>query len=158
MDELVIRPLTLEDYLIYDHWEQQLHRLHVQARPDLFQDLDHPVPREQFRKELEDSHEIRLMAEWIGQPAGLCSFSLREAPASPLLRDQKSAYVVDLFVDPAFRHKGIAKALLAEGIRLSREFGAQFLSLTVWPFNESAMGLYQALGFRVQRCLLERPL
>ena len=44
---LHIRSLTPEDYPLYDQWEADLHRMHVEARPDLFCPLEHPVPQEQ---------------------------------------------------------------------------------------------------------------
>ena len=83
---LHIRSLTPEDYPLYDQWEADLHRMHVEARPDLFCPLEHPVPQEQYLEELNDCHELRLLAEVDGVPAGMCSFTLREAPGSPLLK------------------------------------------------------------------------
>lgn len=158
MDNLFIRNLTPEDYPIYDRWEHQLHQLHVDARPDLFQPLDHPIPMEQYQRELKDDHEIRLLALVEDIPAGICSLSLREAPASPLLCPEKSIYVVDLFVDPAFRKQGIAKALLSEGVQRGKNFGAKRLGLTVWPFNRPAIHFYESLGLTIRSFTLEKNL
>ena len=91
---LHIRSLTPEDYPLYDQWEADLHRMHVEARPDLFCPLEHPVPQEQYLEELNDCHELRLLPEADGAPAGMCSFTLREAPGSPLRKPDKSLYVV----------------------------------------------------------------
>ena len=60
---LHIRSLTPEDYPLYDQWEADLHRMHVEARPDLFCPLEHPVPQEQYWEELNDCHELRLLAD-----------------------------------------------------------------------------------------------
>lgn len=158
MNKLLIRDLTPEDYPVYDQWERQLHHLHVDARPDLFQPMEHPVPMKQYLRELEDDHEVRLLALVDGVPAGICSLSLREAPASPLLRGEKGLYVVDLFVDSAYRKQGVAKALLAEGIGRGQAFGAKRLSLTVWPFNKTALKFYESLGLSVRALTLEKEL
>ena len=158
MVDLYIRDLEPEDYPHYDRWERGLHQLHVDARPDLFQPLEHPVPLEQYLAELRDDHEVRLLALVDNTPAGICSLSLREAPKSPLLRGEKGLYVVDLFVDPAFRHRGIAKALLEEGIRRGQAFGAKRLSLTVWPFNQAAISFYESLGLSTRNLTLEKDL
>lgn len=155
---LYIRSLTPEDYPLYDQWEADLHRMHVEARPDLFCPLEHPVPQEQYLEELNDCHELRLLAEVDGVPAGMCSFTLREAPGSPLLKPDKSLYVVDLYVAPAFRRQGVASALLAEGERQGRAFGAKRLSLTVWPFNQQALQFYQRLGLGIRSYTLEKEL
>ena len=142
---LHIRSLTPEDYPLYDQWEADLHRMHVEARPDLFCPLEHPVPQEQYLEELNDCHELRLLAEVDGVPAGMCSFTLREAPGSPLLKPDKSLYVVDLYVAP-LSQTGVASALLAEGERQGRAFGAKRLSLTVWPFNQTGPSVLPAAG------------
>ena len=155
---LHIRSLTPEDYPLYDQWEADLHRMHVEARPDLFCPLEHPVPQEQYWEELNDCHELRLLAEVDGVPAGMCSFTLREAPGSPLLKPDKSLYVVDLYVAPAFRRQGVASALLEEGERQGRAFGAKRLSLTVWPFNQQALQFYQRLGLGIRSYTLEKEL
>ena len=152
MSELLIRDLRPEDYPHYDRWERELHQLHVDARPDLFQPLEHPVPLGQYLSELAYDHEVRLLALVDNTPAGICSLSLREAPKSPLLRGEKGLYVVDLFVDPAYRHQGIAKALLEEGIRRGK------ISLTVWPFNKNAMAFYESLGLSTRNLTLEKNL
>lgn len=158
MSELLIRDLRPEDYPHYDRWERELHQLHVDARPDLFQPLEHPVPLDQYLTELADDHEVRLLALVDSTPAGICSLSLREAPKSPLLRGEKGLYVVDLFVDPAYRHQGIAKALMEEGIRRGKTFGAKRLSLTVWPFNKNAIAFYESLGLSTRNLTLEKNL
>lgn len=158
MENIVIRNMTSEDYPVYDSWDRQLHQLHVDARPDVFQPLDHPVPLEQFLRELSDDHEVRLIAMVGDMPAGICSLSLREAPASPLLRREKSLYIVDLFVDPTFRNQGVAKALLAEGLQRGKAFGAKRVGLTVWPFNKAAIRFYEKLGMTVRSFTLEKNL
>lgn len=156
MADVVIRDLTPKDYPLYDRWEAELHRMHVEARPDLFRPLEHPVPLEQFLRELQDNHELRLLGEIDGNPAGICSLSLREASASPLLQPEKSVYVVDLYVDPPFRRQGVAKALLEEGFQRGKTFGAKRLFLTVWPFNEGAIRFYENLGLSVRTFTLEK--
>ena len=88
----------------------------------------------------------------------MCSFTLREAPGSPLLKPDKSLYVVDLYVAPAFRRQGVASALLAEGERQGGAFGAKRLSLTVWPFNQQALQFYQRLGLGIRSYTLEKEL
>lgn len=63
---------------------------------------------------------------------------------------RKTAHARDvwgMFVDPEYRHSGIARALMAEAIRVMREAGAAYLRLTVTDAAAVAAGLYRSLGF-----------
>lgn len=52
-----------------------------------------------------------------------------------------------LGVDPAHRHQGIARSLMAEGERLLRERGCPKLSLQVRSSNTEATAFYESLGY-----------
>ena len=49
---------------------------------------------------------------------------------------------------PVFQGKGLAKAMVAEAIRLCRKRGDRSIRLDVLGGNEPALGLYPAMGFR----------
>jgi GNAT superfamily N-acetyltransferase len=51
-----------------------------------------------------------------------------------------------VFTRPAFRGRGLASALLTESLRYLKEHGLQTATLEVKADNESALGLYRALG------------
>ena len=55
--------------------------------------------------------------------------------------------MVDLFVRPDLRGRGIGLALLREAARQGLERGAQFMRLDVEPDNEAAIRFYRKLGF-----------
>ncbi len=44
-EKISIRKLKLEDYEDVDTLMQQLHRIHVDARPDLYAEMEHPYSR-----------------------------------------------------------------------------------------------------------------
>lgn len=54
-----------------------------------------------------------------------------------------------IFVRPAWRGRGIAGALICEGMRYLKEHGKQQARLEVRAMNENALGLYQRLGYQV---------
>jgi putative acetyltransferase len=66
-------------------------------------------------------------------------------------RDQHpaSAHVADLglMVAADSRGRGIGKALLAAAVGWARSAGVRKLELHVFPWNEPAIGLYEAFGF-----------
>lgn len=85
-----------------------------------------------------------LIAEHAGSPAG---FALFFHNYSTFL-GSRGLYLEDLFVDPAFRGRGIGKALLGHlaGIALDRRCGR--LEWSVLDWNEPAIRFYENLGAR----------
>jgi L-amino acid N-acyltransferase YncA len=59
-------------------------------------------------------------------------------------------FVVDLsiYVERAFRGKGVGRVLLARLIDLAREHGHHKMVLSAFPTNAGGMALYEKLGFR----------
>ena len=68
------------------------------------------------------------------------------------------AHVSDLVVLPAWRDRGIGRALLARGETHARSRGAERLRIGVLARNEGARRLYGAEGFREVYVLLAKPL
>lgn len=60
-----------------------------------------------------------------------------------------SRHVADLglFVAASHRRRGIGRALLEQAVDWSRDVGVRKLELHVFPWNEPAIGLYEAFGF-----------
>jgi ribosomal protein S18 acetylase RimI-like enzyme len=56
-------------------------------------------------------------------------------------------YLEDLFVIPAARRRGIARALMLRAEQLARETGAERLTLSTAHDNHTAQALYRSLGY-----------
>ena len=82
------------------------------------------------------------MAEWNSEPAG---FALFFHNYSTFLA-RPGIYLEDLFVAPAFRSRGIGKALLLHLARLANERGYGRVEWSVLDWNEPAIGFYRSLG------------
>jgi phosphinothricin acetyltransferase len=59
-------------------------------------------------------------------------------------------HVVDfsIYVDRAYRGRGVGKVLLARLIELAREHGFHKMVLSAFPSNSGGMALYERMGFR----------
>lgn len=53
-----------------------------------------------------------------------------------------------IYIERAWRGKGVGRVLLERLIALGREHGFHKLVLSAFPFNEGGMALYTKLGFR----------
>jgi ribosomal protein S18 acetylase RimI-like enzyme len=59
---------------------------------------------------------------------------------------QVGSYLNDLYVDQAYRRRGIARALMAEVAAATRREGRGFIWWTVKPKNADGMAFYRSLG------------
>ena len=83
-----------------------------------------------------------LVAERDGSVVG---FALFFTNYSTFLT-QPGIYLEDLFVRPAYRHQGIATALLRQLASLARDRGAGRLEWSVLEWNQPAIAFYEKIG------------
>ena len=57
-------------------------------------------------------------------------------------------HLVSMWVDPNYRRRGVARALVAQAVRWAAERGAREVSLWVADHNTAACRLYERVGFR----------
>jgi GNAT superfamily N-acetyltransferase len=85
------------------------------------------------------------IAEWNGKPVGFAVWFLNFST----FRGRHGIYVEDLFVRPAFRGKGIGKALMARlAARCVNEGYARF-EWAVLDWNAPGIAFYKAIGAQV---------
>jgi len=98
-----------------------------------------------------------LMAEADRGIAGFICVVTTMGPGSP---DDPAtfAWVHDIFVRPAYRRRGIARALMAAAEDFVRSRGARELRLGVIDRNADARAMYGDLGFRDYLRVLTKPL
>jgi GNAT superfamily N-acetyltransferase len=59
----------------------------------------------------------------------------------------RSLWIEELYVAPAHRRTGVARALLAEALRIARQAGATGIDLETTPGHAAAEQLYAQAGF-----------
>jgi GNAT superfamily N-acetyltransferase len=82
------------------------------------------------------------IAEWNGEGVGFAVWFLNFSTFS----GRHGIYLEDLFVRPAFRGKGIGKALLAYLARTCVENGWSRLQWSVLDWNAPSIAFYKSLG------------
>ena len=58
------------------------------------------------------------------------------------------ADIMTIATAPAFRGRGVGRAVIAEMAARLKTMGLQWLTLEVRPSNTAALGLYEAMGFQ----------
>lgn len=89
-----------------------------------------------------------------GEVVGYVVVAVEDAPWwMEALRGENEGHVLDLAVHPRHRRTGIGEALMRKGLRFLVERGVPAVKLEVRVDNETAMGLYEKLGFERVRVL-----
>jgi GNAT superfamily N-acetyltransferase len=86
-----------------------------------------------------------VIAEWQGTPAGFALFFYNYST----WQGQPGLYLEDLFVRPAFRGKGIGKALLLHLAQIAVRENCGRFQWQVLDWNTPAIDFYKSLGARV---------
>jgi len=95
-----------------------------------------------------------LVAEEGGRVAGYLLLGAIGSFYSP----ETHAFVYDIWVDEAFRRKGVGRALLEAAFERARERGFRKIKLEVSAANARAREIYAQAGFQEERVILGRPL
>jgi GNAT superfamily N-acetyltransferase len=82
------------------------------------------------------------IAEWSGEPAGLALWF----PIFSSFRGRHGIYLEDLFVRPAYRRKGIGRALFVHLARRCVAEGWTRFEWAVLDWNKPSIDFYQAMG------------
>ena len=103
----------------------------VATHADLLRDGFGPTPRFHC-----------LIAEWDKRPAGFALYFYNYST----WRGHAGIYIEDIFVRPAFRRRGIGKALLSAVASIAVAEGCPRLEWAVLNWNTPAIDFYTALG------------
>jgi GNAT superfamily N-acetyltransferase len=82
------------------------------------------------------------IAAWNGEPAGFAAWF----PNFSTFSGRHGIYLEDLFVRPAFRGRGIGKALLGHLAKTCVDNGWSRLQWSVLDWNEPSIAFYKSLG------------
>ena len=106
---------------------------------------NHDEPAENYRGRLSDPLRVDtpLLTELEGGTVGFAN--LRLAPA--VFYPEPYAELTELFVEEAFRRRGVGRALLAYAEGLALAAGATMLIIQTDFYNHAAQQLYRSAGY-----------
>lgn len=153
---MMIEPAKLQDL-------QDISRLYEVLNADMSR-----LQPEMFRPAVEDSGFVRsvieggngdiLVARESGRAVGLALVQDKDTPPYPAFIPRRYTYLMDLVVAPEHRGRGIGRALLGAVKDWAESRGAEFIELGVLAQNEGAVRLYESLGFRDSRKIMQLDL
>lgn len=157
-ENIKIRNLIYNDYVIVNRGYQTLHSEHVEGRPDIYKEMKDIFLEEEYSKMLTDPDYIMISAEEDGRLTGFLIAKRKITPVNPMLHRNRTFFVDALFVEQDCRRKGTAKRLYEYLVAKAEEEECARIDLKVWGFNKGALAFYQSMGFQIQSYNMEKKL
>ena len=149
----MIELATKHDRLEINRLARQVHEMHVQWRPDLYN-----MPEELFPEELYDElvkNRELYVAKLDGAVIGFALLKMRVSEGVGKVT-RKIMLIDQVCVDEALRNHGIGTQMMEEVRVLARAFGCTDLQLGVYPQNDAAVSFYQKCGFMIRSIDMQR--
>ena len=156
-----IRKATVSDASVLVALNQSVQNMHADAFPERFRrDAPKETVERAFGAMIQAPSSYWLVAE-EDEPIAFLNAEFREREESWCLVSHRVCYLAGIVVEPRFRRRGIARALVSELKREADARGVTCIELDVWAFNEQARQMFTCMGFRgiMERMTLaaERP-
>ena len=158
MKDIMIRRAAESDIPVIDKLLYQVHKIHSDIRPDLFNKGTKKYTDEELRSIIADELTPVFVAEKDGMVLGYAFCIHQQHINNNNLTDIRTLYIDDLCVDEASRGMHVGRALYDHVISYARENGYYNVTLNVWAGNDSAMRFYESVGLKVQKVGMEKIL
>lgn len=146
MDIKIVIP-KMENQMEINELAKQVHKLHVNWRPDLFLDIEEVISKERLEGLLK--HESIYVAKIEEKIVGYIIINIIEKN-NPFMRYRKLLDVDTLCIDKNYRGKGIGTKMLEFAKALGLKNDCTDIYLTVNPENENAIKVYENFGMKVK--------
>ena len=155
-----IRPATADDVLILVQLNDTVQGLHIEFDPVRYKPLeqDRADRITWFMEHINSPLSQIFIAEVAGKAVGyvLCVQVIK--PESPFTTASHILEIDQLSVEPDWRRRGIASALMQQAEQFAVERGITRLTLTVAAFNTEAVAFYEAVGYQPATVRLARTI
>ena len=158
MGELTIRRARDSDLPAINKLLYEVHKVHSDARPDLFKAGAKKYMDEELRAIIAEDRTPVFVAEREGRVVGYAFCIHQQYVHHNNMTDIKTLYIDDLCVDEDARGAHIGQALYTYVLSYAKEQGCYNLTLNVWADNKGALAFYEKVGLSVQKIGMEKIL
>lgn len=158
MSNIIIRRAAKGDIKRIDELLFQVHKVHSDARPDIFRKGAKKYTDEELEKIIADDKTPVFVAEKDGKVEGYAFCIHKQFPKESNMTDIKTLYIDDLCVDENCRGHHIGTLIYEYVLTYAREHGYYNVTLNVWADNVNAVKFYEKIGLRVQKIGMEKIL
>lgn len=137
----------LSDRKAVEAMARQVHAMHVEWRPDIYEMVDELYSEERF---LDAVKERQLyVAKLDGCVVGYVLLKIRDYNWPGVVK-RKVMLVDEICVEQSVRNQGIGKSMMEDVHALAKAFRCTDLQLGVYPQNDGAVAFYQKCGFTIR--------
>ena len=123
-------------------------RYHYNGRPDIFTNKTDEELKQDLINDINNTNFLVLEDDII---VGYITYKINNKHAKVLWTDQ-------LVVDEGYRKKGYGKQLFNKVKEIAKEENCKRIELSCWSFNQNALDMYEHIGFKNQKEVLEMEL
>ena len=136
-----------EDRAAIDALAQQIHRMHVNWRPDIYELAEEMWPEERFDEAV--AQRQLFAAKLDDTIVGYVLVKIRNYDMIGHVK-RRVLLVDEICVDESRRNQGIGTEMITEVRAIAKAFGCTDMQLGVYPQNNEALAFYQKCGFRIR--------
>ena len=136
-----------EDRVTIESLAQQIHLLHVNWRPDIYENTEVLWSQERFDNAVNQRQLFSAKLE--NQIVGYVLVKVRDYQMPGHVK-RKVLLIDEICVDENLRNQGIGTQIMFEVRAIAKAFGCTDLQLGVYPQNDEAVGFYQKCGFTIR--------
>lgn len=125
----------------------RLQQAHVRAYPDIYRNFDVSDAISHLSGLLSRPDAMVRVADHGDAIAGHVVFVIETTRENLFKHQQRYGHIVQIEVEPEFRHQGYGRSLLADCEQLAASHDVHRILLDVWAFNDTAKAFFQAHGY-----------
>ena len=153
-----IEVASIDDYAALCALWKSLDEYHADVVPDRIQHYDGSIRSEAFVNGfMKGDDRIVFLIFADGEPVGFTNLWIVEVNELELVIPRKYVQMGNIFIQEQHRGKGLAGKLVERSVEWCKKKGIDKMELQVYGKNDSAIGMYQHLGFSsfIQRMELD---
>jgi ribosomal protein S18 acetylase RimI-like enzyme len=150
-----LRMACEDDIPQIDNLLYQVHKVHSDGRPDLFQAGKKKYTDDELRVIIHDESKPIIVAEDNGRILGYAFCVMQDHTADLSLTHIKTLYIDDLCVDENVRGQHVGRTIYEHVLSYAKEKGCYNVTLNVWECNEGARKFYEKCGLKVLKTGME---
>ena len=154
---LKIREAIENDYIDISNLAREVHKLHVENRPDIYLDNETPLLRDRFEDLLSSNTTKVFVLENIYKNE-LIAYSVIQIINqidSQLLVPSKFVYIDNFCVQSSNQKTGVGKLLFNHIVNYAKSEDISSIQLSVSEFNKNAINFYEILGMTTRNRKME---
>lgn len=144
---------TPSDREVINAMARQVHAMHVQWRPDIYEMVDELYPEARFQEAV-NARQL-YVGKIGGVTVGYVAVKIRDYDWPGMVK-RKVMFVDEICVEESCRNQGIGMEMMADVRALAKAFRCTDLQLSAYPQNDGAVAFYQKCGFTIQSISMQR--